>query len=218
MEWATEWVLSIAGSAADAWRSVSMTASAACTVACDPLGRSAEELPLLGGRRRLGKYTGFTVQCGCPASQRIVAWFYRWHREPTAEDWAACCERFSLERPPSHVLDLAGGKPRRILVQLSPLASLATLAAFNPAPQLVPTQYGYLLTMLTEQPRRTRCGASGAQVGGWGDLVPAALVNVEKWNEVYADHPEPPPGDEPGRSERDERARRRAQLTAGPAA
>jgi hypothetical protein len=78
--------LDTAGALAAACAKVGMGLSALFTVWCDPLGRAAAPIPVVGG----GEYEWVTVAAARTArARRAIAWFLRWHDAPAGPDWRA---------------------------------------------------------------------------------------------------------------------------------
>ncbi len=89
-----------------------MWLSALFTVVWDPFSASTDRI-LLWGTFRYWRHgpDEFAVACSYPRGRRFAAWMYRWHREPTPDDWALWSRRLETPVPPHTLLLFRDGHP-----------------------------------------------------------------------------------------------------------
>jgi hypothetical protein len=97
----------------------------------DPFGFSRRPIPVGAAppRGRLSTYRPLPRCSGNPRTftvdnphnertRRIVAWFYRWHSTPSADDWRDCLTLFRLAAVPPHYLAFDSDDGELICVQI----------------------------------------------------------------------------------------------------
>ena len=106
----------------DYYAMIGVVASIFFTVTQDPFNYAQAQIPTFVNRELrsfvvgvdcnsqcVGRY-GYICTCMHEYKRRVVAWFYRWHDTPDADDWAECITRFKLLSVPSHKLVLSDGE------------------------------------------------------------------------------------------------------------
>ena len=105
----------------DYYNMIGMAVSIFFTITQDPFSYARAQIPTFVNRG-LGSFVvevdcnsqcvsehGYICTCRHEYKRRVVAWFYRWHDTPDADDWAECITRFNLLSVPSHKLVSSDG-------------------------------------------------------------------------------------------------------------